>query len=325
MTLSKLAERAGVSVSTVSKAFSGADEISEAMRERIFAIAKEEGCFDKYYKAPRTHPMIALLAPEPESIQYSRELGLLERAFSARGVNTVIAFTHFDPEKEAQLFRELVYGMKVDGVVLLGAGKAIKNPDAHPFVVIGSRVATSENADSVIVERDAGFDALAGTLKEYGHKKVGFLGEEKTRGSEALLKDAMRRVGLPIHERFFFTSAHRFETAGEEGMRELIRRDAVPDVIVAAYNEIAHGAIKEARVQGYRIPEDISLVSAVDSPSAAGCPDIPLSSLLIDLEPACEELVSLLLARIKNKHYRARTEIRIPVRMNVCSSLIRKN
>ena len=78
-------------------------------------------------------------------------------------------------------------------------------------------------------------------------------------------------------------------------------------------------------MQGYRIPEDISLVSAVDHPSAAGCPDIPLSSLLVNLEPACEELVSLLLARIKNKHYRARTEIRIPVRMNVCSSLIRKN
>ena len=155
MTLSKLAERAGVSVSTVSKAFSGADEISEAMRERIFAIAKEEGCFDKYYKAPRTHPMIALLAPEPESIQYSRELGLLERAFSARGVNTVIAFTHFDPEKEAQLFRELVYGMKVDGVVLLGAGKAIKNPDAHPFVVIGSKVASTRERSVSSAEKPA--------------------------------------------------------------------------------------------------------------------------------------------------------------------------
>ena len=322
MTLSKLAERAGVSVSTVSKAFSGANEISTAVRERIFAIAKEEGCFDKYYKAPRSHPMVALLAPEPESMRYSREMGLLERAFNAHGVDTLIAFTRFDPEKEEQLFRELVYGMKVDGVVLLGAGRKIKNPDEHPFVVIGggAREACPENADTVVIDLDEGFDVLAETLKKYGHKSVGFLGEGKTRSSEMRLKNAMRRVGLPIHERFFFTSLHRFEAAGEEGMRKLIQRDAVPDVIVTAYNEIAYGAIKEARAQGYRIPEDISFVGAFDTPAASYF-DIPLTALLADLESACEEIVSLLLLRIKNKHYRARTQIRIPVRMNIRASL----
>ena len=268
MTLSKLAEQVGVSISTVSKAFSGSREISEALRDRIFAAAKQLGCFDKYYKAPRTHPMIALLIPEPESIRYSREMGFLERAFSARGADTVVAFTRFDPQKEAQLFRELVYGMKVDGVVLWGRGKEIQNPDGHPLVILEGINSAPKNADTVFIDHEAGQKALTETLKAQGYKHVGFLGESRTCGTEARLKAEMRRVGLPIHDKFFFASEHRFEAAGEDGMRTLIARDAVPDVIVAAYNEIAYGAIMEARAQGYRVPEDVSFVCALDTPSA---------------------------------------------------------
>ena len=45
MTLRELAKLAHVSVSTVSKAFSGAEDISESTREMIFSLAKEHGCF----------------------------------------------------------------------------------------------------------------------------------------------------------------------------------------------------------------------------------------------------------------------------------------
>ena len=323
MTLSKLAEQVGVSISTVSKAFSGSREISEALRDRIFTAAKQLGCFDKYYKAPRTHPMIALLIPEPESIRYSREMGFLERAFSARGADTVVAFTRFDPQKEAQLFRELVYGMKVDGVVLWGRGKEIQNPDGHPLVILEGINSAPKSADTVFIDHEAGQKALTETLKAQGYKHVGFLGESRTCGTEARLKAEMRRVGLPIHDKFFFASEHRFEAAGEDGMRTLIARDAVPDVIVAAYNEIAYGAIMEARAQGYRVPEDVSFVCALDTPSAF-CFDLPLSSLVIELEDVCEEIVSLLLSRIENKCYQPPKEIKIPVRFHAHASLLRK-
>ena len=45
MTLSKLAKLANVSVSVVSKAFSGREDVSAAMREHVFAVAREHGCF----------------------------------------------------------------------------------------------------------------------------------------------------------------------------------------------------------------------------------------------------------------------------------------
>ena len=50
MTMRQLALLAGVSISTVSKAFCGASDISEETKDRIFALAKENGCYGKFYK-----------------------------------------------------------------------------------------------------------------------------------------------------------------------------------------------------------------------------------------------------------------------------------
>ena len=50
MTMNELAKLANVSVSTVSKAFSDADDVSEDTKDLVFAIAKEQGCFGKFYK-----------------------------------------------------------------------------------------------------------------------------------------------------------------------------------------------------------------------------------------------------------------------------------
>ena len=64
ITLSQLAKLAHVSVSTVSKAFSMSEEVNEQTREEVFRIAKEYGCFKKYYKAKYPKTVIAVICPE---------------------------------------------------------------------------------------------------------------------------------------------------------------------------------------------------------------------------------------------------------------------
>ncbi len=326
MTLTKLAEIAGTSVSTISKAFSGSKEISEETRERIFKIAKELDCFDKYYKAPRSRPMIALLPPEPESEYYGREIGMLERELNARGADTLIAFTRFDCKQEARLFRELVYGMKVDGIILWSSGVQINNPDEIPLVAITSYDKVTKNADAVKIDIESGMLELVKTIKEYGHTQIGFIGESLTTSKELKFKDAMRRVGLPIHNKYISVSNNRFAKAGEYGMRELIERNAVPSVIVAAYDPIAYGAMQYAKKRGYRIPDDISFVG-MDDISTTPYLGIPLSSVHINFEDVCPQIVDLIFKRIENRHYRSRTKIIVPVTVNIRKSLkhINKN
>ena len=62
MTLTKLAKLANVSVSTASKAFSMSSEVNEETRKIIFDIAKEHGCFKKYYNANYPKLVIAIVS-----------------------------------------------------------------------------------------------------------------------------------------------------------------------------------------------------------------------------------------------------------------------
>jgi DNA-binding LacI/PurR family transcriptional regulator len=110
----------------------------------------------------------------------------------------------------------------------------------------------------------------------------------------------------------------------QEEYAELIKRNAVPSVIVAGYDQIAYGAMREARAAGYGIPEAISFVGMDDIPTSR-YGEIQLSSLYIDFESACPKIVELIYKRIENRYYRAREQINIPVKLNVRGSLLNKN
>lgn len=319
MTLAKLAELSGTSVGTVSKAFSGSREVGEKTRERIFALARQYGCFEKYYKAPRQRPVVALLCPEPESEYYGKEIGLLERALYARGADAIIAFTRFQPHEEARLFYDLAYRMKVDGVIVWGSGRMIKNSDEIPLVVMSNSLKKGSNADVVRVDVEGGMLCLMETIKAQGHTEIGFIGEHLTVKKEEYFKNAMRRIGFPIYDRYVVRTDGRFAEAGEEGIKRMIERGALPSVIIAAYDQIAFGAMRYVKHLGYRIPQDISFIG-MDDISATSYLDIPLSSLHSNLEDVCAQMVDLIFKRIENKHYRERVEITVPVTLKLRES-----
>lgn len=95
MNLETLAKLAEVSVGTVSKAFSGSKEISEDTKERIFALAKEHGCFDKYNKNRFDKKVIAVICPELNSEYYSATVTLLNREITLRGGIMSVSTTDF--------------------------------------------------------------------------------------------------------------------------------------------------------------------------------------------------------------------------------------
>ena len=325
MTLKILAELAGTSVATVSKAFSGSTDIGEETRQRIFDKAKELGCYEKYYKGPMERPLIALMFPESESEYYGRQIGQLEREISKRGANTVVVLTRFDKEREAELFSQLAYRMRVDGVILCGSGNLIKNPDEVPLINCFMGSTNKElNADTFKVDFAGGVDAIVELIKSYGHRKVGYIGERYTAGKMRLLKSSLRKYGLAVDERFMVTSDKRFGPAGADGMAKLLAGNELPDVIVAAYDQIAFGAMREAQRAGLKIPDDVSFVG-IDNISTVNYVSVPLTSMHLHLEDVCRNIVDLLFKRMDNRHYRERRVINIPASIKIRESLLNKN
>lgn len=323
MTLAKLAEAVGTSISTVSKAFSGSREVSDTMRERIFRKAKEMGCFEKYYKRPASRPIIALIFPEAESEYYASRIAMLEREIASRGAEALVVLSHFNKERVLQLFSHLVYRVKVDGVIVAACGGLIKNPDEVPLISFTStRRGVPGNSDNVYVDVEQGIDELVALIKEYGYKKIGYIGERLTSSRLRLLKKAMRRQGLPIYSKYIVQVDRRFAAGGAQGFDELVRRGDVPEVIVAGYDYIAYGAMKQAKSHGYRIPDDVCFAS-FDDLSTADYMDVPLTSVRTHTENVTKTLVDLLFKRIENRYYRERQEIVVGTSVILRESLCR--
>ena len=96
MTLSKLAQLANVSVSVVSKAFSGKGDVSDAMREHIFSVAKEHGCFQKFYHARYDKPVVAVIIPEAISKYYIHYIETLKKDMDESGYTMLLSISNFD-------------------------------------------------------------------------------------------------------------------------------------------------------------------------------------------------------------------------------------
>ena len=246
MNLNTLAKLAGVSVATVSKAFSGREEISAETRDRIFAIARAHGCFDKYNKNKFDKKVIAVICPELNSDYYNAYITILNREIEAQGGLMTVSVHNFSHEKGQELFSYYSSYCKADGIIVVNPHGKLENPLLTPAVAIGSSPC-HDNVDSIQIDlREAITDAVF-FLKAKGHTRIGFAGETLTHSKETLFRDAMRQAGLPLREKWIKVSDRRFEEAGVASVDALLAEKELPTAILASYDNIAIGVIKALR------------------------------------------------------------------------------
>lgn len=204
MNLETLAKLAEVSVGTVSKAFSGSKEISEDTKDRIFALAKEHGCFDKYNKNRFEKKVVAVLCPEIKSEYYTTIATLLERQITSHGGIMLLSTTEFSEEREMTLFSYYASYCKADGIITINQSAAIDNTFHVPAVAIlptGNAV-KSKNIDCIVSDKPNAIEQAIAYLKGLGHTQIGFVGEYLTMAKLDSFKTALRKCGLSVEERF---------------------------------------------------------------------------------------------------------------------------
>ena len=307
MNLTTLASLAGVSVSTVSKAFSGSREISEETREKIFAIARENGCFDKYNKNKFEKKVIAVICPEIISEYYSSITEELRNEIRSRGSIINISITNFEKALEQELYTYYSSYCKADGIIFINPRSKINNPNNIPTVAI-SPSSTSDNVDSLFTDTQYAINDAVKYLKEMGHTKIGFAGESLTMQKMTMFKNALRTSGIPVNDKYITVSDNRFEEAGADIVNKWLKNDDLPTAIIAAYDYIAIGAMKELYKKGYRIPDDISVIG-MDDIARAPYLQTSLSSIHFPQKEICQTSVDLIMKKIENQFYSSRRRI----------------
>ncbi len=284
----KIAQLAGVSLSTVSKALSGSAEISEATREKIIKIAEETGYFKKKSQRKLEYSKhravnIALICPEIISIHYSTTLTTIKNEIEKRGGNTFIYTSDFDPEKLKSIIKQLTVSGFIDGIIV--SDTYIDESDSSlPTVVLTSKDNMLYDTVGVSV-KDFVYNMVL-YLKNKGHTKIGFAGEPRTYGTEEQFKFAMDRLNLEVVDDFMYISDKRFQDAGIEIAETISNQEEKPTAIVTAYAEIGIGLIHELINRGISVPDDISVLARNNIPSCEYS-QVPLTCFdLFDAEVA---------------------------------------
>lgn len=300
MTLAKLAALAGVSVSTASKVFSDSDEISAETKERVIALAKKCGCYEKYRKPVYQKRVIAVICPELLGVHYSQMITYIEELVRARGDTLIASVANFSAKNQSNLLDYYMNYLRADAIVVIEPEEKINNRTDIPIVQIGmnNESATVHCVDTQI--KDA-LDRAIGCLKKHGHTKIGYIGENYTSVEYLKIREAVQRQNVELNEKYVEINDKRFQDCGYYGVEKMIEKKDMPTAIFAAYSHIAIGIMKRLTEEGIRIPEDVSLI-CMDDLSCMPYSNEDLSCIKLHLDVVCSEAVELIYRCFENRY-----------------------
>ncbi len=179
ITLSKIAKLANVSVSTASKAFAGSGEVNDETREMIFNIAKEHGCFKRFYNVKYPKLVIGIIAPEFSSGYYTEYLSYIQKNLELANCELCVSTTDFSSEREEALIEYYYKHSNVDGIIIVNSLLSNYNNLEIPVVFVNPR---NEFSNTCVITNDINlaFRQSIEFLVGKGVDKIGFIGESLT-------------------------------------------------------------------------------------------------------------------------------------------------
>lgn len=305
MTMRELAKIAKVSVSTVSKAFKNAEDVSEETKEHIFAVAREYGCYGKFYKGKYNKKIIAVICPELVSDYYIGYVERLQKLIEENGGIALISAYHFNYTKQAELIEYYASFLMVDGIFVIGLKHPLKK--GYDIPIVSLFPASDFTVDSVNIDFNTPIYEAIERLKSLGHKNIAFIGEKLTLGKADAFINAVKNIG--DIEYCIIESKYRFEQAGKDGVEKLLNNNSNHfTAIVCAYDYIAIGAIKQLKYMGYSVPKDFSVIG-MDNINVSQYIETSLTTIGVNPDEICVIAWDLMEKKIKNKFYRSHQRI----------------
>ena len=315
-TLSKIAKLANVSVSTASKAFSMSPEVNEETRQMIFEVAKENGCFKKFFNAKYPKLVVAVICPEFESLYYTSILSRLQMALEKCDSEICVATTQFSKERARSLIEYYSRYTSVDGVILIDTPR-ISDADCDiPTVYIGN---ADESAVRVTVSKPDAIEAAVEHFISSGVREIGFLGERLTSSKQRVFCQAVEKR-LGSYNEDYVAVGGRFFDGGYNTMLSLIKKGKVPRAIICAYDYLAIGAMRCLSDNGYRVPEDVAILGMDDIPEAKYLTP-PLSSISSNITEVCKAAADTLINMLMGKPYEKNTVIKATLHLRRSSEI----
>jgi DNA-binding LacI/PurR family transcriptional regulator len=276
VTISDIAERAGVSKGAVSYALNGRPGVSDGTRERILAIARELGWYPnraaRALSAERADACGLVLARPARTLAlepfFMEFIAGVESELSARSIALTIQLVE-SVEAEIDVYRRWFGERRVDGVLVADLRHVDPRVDelvrlGLPAVVVGGPVkngalpAVWHDEAGVVIEAVRYVAAL-------GHRRIGHVA-----GVDEFVHTAQRTDGFLTVTRELGLEADVIATdyspeSGARATRKLLSAPEPPSAIIYDSDLLAVTGLGVAQQMGFAVPDDVSIVGWDDS------------------------------------------------------------
>jgi LacI family transcriptional regulator len=304
-TLFTVAERAGVSIASVSRVING-QPATPQMVERVRAASEALGyvpdAVARSLRAGRTGQLTFAVADVANPV-YVAMMRSIERVTKRAGYRLLLNSTESRQDDEIALVRSLRHRY-VDGLILSPIRVTPELIDELrraplPIVVIGTLPA-DVLVDNVRADSRQGVGLAVAHLVERGRRSVAFINGpiDTVPGASRLdgYRTALDAAGLPFDPDLVVTGDDFTFAAGRRAARELYGRSR-PDAVFCANDLLAVGVLRELTDLGLRVPDDVALVG-MDDTELAQMSAPSLTSVSLASEQRGRMAANLLLERL---------------------------
>jgi len=301
VTIRDVADRAGVSVATVSRALSGSRKVSPDLAARVTLAADELGyrhnALARALRRGQTNT-VGMVVPEIGNPFFPTVVEAVERTLQQTRRDLFLCDSQLDPETERRRVRALV-GRKVDGLIIIPvsathSAASLREAVGRVPVVQVDRYVPGFDADWVGVDEKAGITRIVEHLRARGaHRCVFVSARPDSSAAQERLTDfevAVRAHRMERGEPLLGTFSAEW---GRQAAIELLALPSLPDAVVCGNDEIAVGVLCEFRRRQVRVPEQV-WVTGFDDIRFAMLTDPPLTTVRQPHERIAAECIRLL-------------------------------
>ena len=272
-TINQVAAAAGVTKSSVSRAFTRPEMLSEDTVRKIFAAAEELGYVPNHTaRALSTgrHGNIALIVPDVANPFFPPLIRAAQAEADRSDYCVFLGNTEESPKQEDKLIGR--FGGQVEGFVLVSSrlsdAKIIEHAARAPLVLINRDVA---GIPRVLIDSATGVAEAVAYLAELGHQKLVYVGGPhgswSNKQRRSAVRQAARKLGLEVA-----VIANEFPSF-EFGRKVTPSVLATGATAAIAFDDVtAQGMLAELAEQGVAVPDDFSVVGCDDVLGAATFP-----------------------------------------------------
>ncbi len=314
VTAKEIAERLGVSPAAVSMAINGKPGVSAATRERIIAEAVRLGYTIQKDSSPTANIRYVIFLERGDAVKETSFYSIVLQGIEARakklGYSVFVSYFYADGDWEDQVASICT---DVVGLILLGTEVADRHilkvqesnlaKQSIPMVMVDN-VTDLTDIDCVVGDNQGGAYKAASYLLKKGHPDVGYLRSTARVGSFEARESGVRKARLdfglgeqaPLQcvdvsissERAFYDMSSWLSHGG----KPLSAYFADNDIIAAS-------CIRALKANGYRVPDDVSVIGFDDMPICTMV-DPPLTTVHISKELVGQVSVDILHQRIND-------------------------